>query len=66
MSVSVTPLMDSNSWGQSPSEESGDFMKTSLDMEHHEILLTRSCCIPEPERGNVRKGFLRIKPKMMR
>lgn len=61
MSVSVTPLMDSNSWGRS-----GDFMKTSLDMEHHEILLTRSCCIPEPERGNVRKGFLRIKPKMMR
>lgn len=51
MSVSVTPLMDSNSWGRSPSEESGDFMKTSLDMEHHEILLTRSCCIPEPEGG---------------
>lgn len=34
-------------------------MKTSLDMEHHEILLTRSCCIPEPERGKVcGLGFL--------
>lgn len=44
--------------------ESGDFSKVSLDMDDHTIIVTRTCCIPDPGRMNVREGSLKIKEHM--
>ena len=44
--------------------ESGDFSKVSLDMDDHTVIVTRTCCIHDPGRMNVREESLRIKEHM--
>ena len=46
--------------------EDGDFTKVRLDMEDYTILLTRTCCIPDPFLGDVSEGGLPLKENMMR
>ncbi len=46
--------------------EMGDFSKVALDMENRTILLTRTCCVPDESKGNVRIGGLRMKENMRR
>lgn len=44
--------------------EDGDFSKVAVDMEAGWILVARTCCIPESDRGDVPQGGLRIKDHM--
>ena len=46
--------------------EDGDFAKVRLDMEGHTVLLTRTCCVPDPFLGDVPEGGLPLKGNMMR
>lgn len=46
--------------------EDGDFEMTSLDLEKKRMVLTRTCCIPDPKRDHVPKGDLPIKEHMKR
>ncbi len=44
--------------------EDGDFTKVELDVANRTILLTRSCCIPDPSRDLVVLGDLPLKDHM--
>lgn len=44
--------------------EDGDFMKVNLDMKKFEILIARTCCVPDPSKDVVSAGELPLKDYM--